>query len=251
LPQDTPPKILGVFRKVQTEEKALALQLREVERARLVAGLKLLGEVPAVWQGGKVLPFSFRLRDPTNAVESVRVPYRREGQPVFSTLALERTAEGDWKGRIPGEFTSDEKGFKLQYFVELADAQGLLLASGSAAAPRFVEVSAGTVSRARPPPLPRWAFFTGVGITAALGAAAGGLGAAFNVTQAGYAERTRSAPADGQPLDGALLASQAGTGRALALGTNVALISTGVAALATLLMIPFTNFRGDHADDAP
>jgi hypothetical protein len=90
-----------------------------------------------------------------------------------------------------------------------------------------------------------------VGVTAALGAAAGGLGAAYNVTQASYVARTRTAPADGQPLDGALLTAQANTGRALATGTNVALISVGVAAVATLLMIPFTNFRGERADDAP
>lgn len=152
LSAETPPKILAVFRKVQSEERALADQLREVERDRIISGLKLLGEPPNTARGGRPLPLSFRLRDPTSAVEVVRVPYRRQGTPAFSTLALERSAEGDWRGLIPAEFTSDEKGFQMEYYVETADTRGPLLRLGTEKAPLNLTVSAGTIAQARPPP---------------------------------------------------------------------------------------------------
>ena len=242
LSADTPPKILAVFRKVQTEEKALAGQLREVERARIVSGLRLLGEPPAEARGGRPLALSFRLRDPTSAVESVRVPYRRAGQPTFSSLALERSEEGDWRGQIPGEFTADEKGFRLEYYVETLDPQGPLLSLGNARQPRRIEISAGSLRRATPPPLPRWVFFTGVGLTAATGAAAGGLGLALSNTQADYKLKAAAAG----EINGAVLAERARTGGQLATATNAALITAGIALLATAVTIPFVNWSNER-----
>ncbi|MEW5738565.1 MAG: hypothetical protein AB1938_06540, partial [Myxococcota bacterium] len=103
LPANTPPKILAVFRKVQSEEKALAGKLREVERARIISGLKLLDELPEEAKGGKPLKFSLRLRDPQGSVEAVRIPYRRAGEKTYSSLARQRGGEGDGRGAHPRE----------------------------------------------------------------------------------------------------------------------------------------------------
>ena len=239
LPPDTPPKILNVFRRVQTEEKALASQLREVERARIVSQLKLIGDLPTQGRGGRALALSLRLRDPTGSVDAVLVPYRREGQASFSSLALQRDDAGDWRGAIPAEFTADEAGFTLEYFIQTLDAVGPLLEEGTAREPRRIAISAGAIDRARPP-VPRWAFFTGVGLTAVAGLGAGGSGYALSQTQANY--RLKAGAAD---RDGALLALRARQGDQLATATNAALISAGVALLATLAMAPFVNWSNE------
>jgi hypothetical protein len=243
MPKDTSPKILGVFRKVQAEERAFAAQLVELERERVVSGLKLVGDLPAQARGGKPLRFSFRLKDPTGAVDSMRLPYRRAGQPAFSALALTRGEQGDWNGAIPGEFTSDEKGFTLEYFVETLDAKGPLLRVGDEKQPRAVSVSAGVFSTARPPPLPKGAWFTGLAVSGALGAAAGGLGIAFNDTQSQY----KTMAAGTEDIDGARLAALRERGDSLGAATTGLLISAGVAVLATAVMTPFVNWAGAEA----
>lgn len=235
---ETPPKILAVFRKVQSEEKALADQLRGVQRDRIISGLKLIGEPPRTARGGRPLPLSFRLRDATGAVEQLRVPYRRQGTAVFSTLALERSAEGDWRGLVPAEFTSDAKGFRMEYFIETADSGGPLLRVGGEAKPLTLEVTPGTIAQARPPPLPRWLFFTSAALTVAAGGTAGGLAAAFHSTQDGY----KAQLASGQPLEGSTLTQQRQLGDQLAAGTNGALIAVGVTAIATAIIAALTDF---------
>lgn len=238
LPSDTPPKILAVFRKVQSEELALAAQLREVERERIVSGLKLMGELPGKARGGHALPLSFRLRDATGAVEQVRVPYRREGGAVFSTLALERSSEGDWRGQVPAEFTSDEKGFRMEYYVESADRGGPLLVLGTERAPLTLEITPGTIATSRPPPVPRWVFFTSAGLAVASGATAGGLGLALNGAQSALQKQLSS----GEVIDGASYARQRAQGEQLATATNGALIALGVTAAATAVLAALTNF---------
>lgn len=243
LPRDTSPKILGIFRKVQSEERALASQLEEVQRARVVDGLKLLGEPPHEAKGGKPLRFSFRLKDPTGAVDSMRLPYRKAGEPQYSSLALTRGEEGDWRGTIPGEFTSNEKGFKLEYFVETLDAKGPLLRVGDEKQPKEIVVAPGAFSTARPPPLPKGVWFAGLGLTAALGAAAGGVGIAYNDTQTQY----RTLVNGPDEVDGAQLQTLSARGKTLGEATTGLLISTGSAALITAVLTPFINWAGAEA----
>jgi hypothetical protein len=238
LPGDTPPKILGVFRKVQTEEKALAAQLREVERARIVGNLKLVGEPPSEVKGGRPLPFSFRLRDQTGAVETIRVPYRRSGSKAFSSVALSRAEDGTWAGLVPAEFTADERGFTLEYYVETSDAQGPLLSLGDAALPRSVHVLPGLVEVRSVKPIPRWAFWTGVTATGVVGAAALGLRLWLFSAQAQY-----TALASNSPVDGRKLVAMQRRGDAVATSLNVSLVALGVVAVATGVMAPLTQFQ--------
>ncbi len=234
LPSDTPPKILAVFRKVQTEERALANQLRDVQRAKIVANLKLLGDPPKEAKGGRALQFSFRLRDPTGSVETIRVPYRRSGQKTYSSLALERTEAGDWRGQIPGEVTADDNDYKMEYYVETADSAGPLLTMGNLTQPNLITVLAGQVPQERYKPIPRWAFFTALGATAALGAAAGATGVAYNNNQWLYSH--------GNISDGARLVKIANDGQTFATATNGLMIAAGTALIGTVVMATLTKF---------
>lgn len=236
LPASTTPKILSVFRKVQAEEQALARQLREVDRSRVISNLRLLGEVPKEAAGGRPLNFSYRLKDPTGAVEAIRLPYRRRGQKVFSSLALERSDAGDWRGAIPGEFTADPSGFTLEYYVETGDADGPLLTIGNALTPKTVAVTAGALFTQRPKPVPRGVFIASAAATGVLGAATGVLAIMFNVQQSEYRKM-----AQGQ-VDGAKLVAAAQRGDGLASATNALTIATGVALVTTIVLSTLTNF---------
>ncbi len=240
LPNDTTPKILSVFRKVQNEEQALAKQLREVDRSRIIANLRLIGDPPKEFKGGRPLHFSFRLKDPTGAVEAIRLPYRRQGQKVFSSLALERNEAGDWRGAIPGEFTADQTGFTLEYYVETADADGPLLSVGTLLVPKTLPVLPGELFTERPKPVSRNLFIVSAVSTGALGIAAGLLAVFFNVSQANY--RTM---AQGQ-VDGAKLVAAAKSGDNLALATNVVMITGGAALLTTIVLSTLTNFSPEQ-----
>lgn len=234
LPAGTPIKINQVFLQVKNEEAALSAQAESFQRDNLIRNLKLLGEPPDKAQGGRPLPFSFRLRDLSNAVESIQVGYRRQGEPAYSSLALLRDDEGAWRGQIPGEFTASESGFRLEYFVETKDSKGPLLTLGNPQSPVGISVSPGALAAA-PPPLPRWAFVSSATATAIAGASAGVFGVMFNVEQSRHRQLTGEVPGDE-------VVARINRGNTLATATNVALIVTGATAILTGVLIPFTDW---------
>lgn len=240
MPAETPPKILAVFRKVQSEEKALASQLRGVERSRLIAALRLSGEPAKEAQGGRPIRFNYRVRDTAGVVETVKVQFRRAGQKAFSSLALERSEDGEWRGVIPGEFTADDKGFTLEYLTETADREGVLLAAGSQAQPLTIEVAAGQVPVQAFKPVSKPVFFATVGLTAAVGAAAGVLGFLYNREQSAFDRAVATAGANGADL-----VSQIARGEGYAMATNVLMVSTAVLLAASLILLPLTRFFED------
>ncbi|HEY3450625.1 MAG TPA: hypothetical protein VGK67_29990 [Myxococcales bacterium] len=239
LPRSTPPKILGVFKKVKAEENAIADQVRSVARKRLVEGLKLVGEPPSKAVGGRPLPFSFRLRDPTSAVTIFDVPYRRHGDGGYSVLALQRDPEGAWKGTIPAEWTASESGFELEYYLSAHDEAGPLVGRGEAASPLRLAVSPGQVEHALPKPVPRWALYVLSAGAVASAAAAGGLGVATLQAQTNYdryAAQSVNKAADGRPL-----VAMGANGRALSDAALGMAVATGVLLTAALACWPFTE----------
>lgn len=241
LPDSTPPKILAVFRKVQSEERALASTLKEVERRRLVGTLKLIGEGPAQGTGGQPLMFSWRVRDPLSVVETVEVPWRKSGQRSFSTLSLERTQDGSWRGVIAPELTADERGFALEYFVRTADAEGPLLVQGAESTPFTVNILPGTLAPVRVKPVPASVFWTTVVVTAT----AALLGAAFSLALPFQQQAYRDGALAGRP--GLELVGLANEGGAFATTANIAWATAGATGLAALVMLPFTRFDGAAA----
>lgn len=173
MPAQTPPKILAVFRKVQVEERAIVLQMRELERARIVRELALEGETPTETPGGTPLTFRYRLRDPGRAVQSMNVHYRRTATEPFSSLALRIDDDGAWRAELPGEWTENEHGVTLEYYVTTADASGnALLNAGEHGAPLALQITPGTVSDSQRIYQSPW-FWVAVGAAAAASGAGG------------------------------------------------------------------------------
>jgi hypothetical protein len=109
---------------------------------------------------------------------------------------------------------------------------------GSAVQPKEAIISSGQVAKERFAPVHKAVFFTGVGLSAALGITAGLLGASFNMTQDNY---KRLGAINGQ--DGAVLAREGTAGKELAVGTNAALITTGAVVVLTGIAGLLTNFE--------
>jgi hypothetical protein len=242
MPDRTPPKIQGVFRKVQLEERALADDERRLRRSRLLETMTLTGELPKEVFGGYPLRLSFRLKDPTGVAENVEFVYRRQGGAAFSALALQRDETGAWRGTVPGGALTSAKGFTLEYYVQANDASGPLTTIGSQAKPQAVIITSGETVREHPPPVPRWAFYTGLGATGVLGVGAAVSGLELQHAQNQYAQLITMAQQ--QVVSGDAFASQQRTGQRYATLTNVALVGTAVAAVVTAILIPFVNWDG-------
>lgn len=242
LPQSTPPKILGTFRKVQAEERAIVEQVRTVARRRIIKDLQFLSSPPSQAHGGRPLAFSLRLRDPTSAVTAVEVPFRRQGETAYSTLALKRDQEGSWRGTIPSDWTASDTGFGLEYYLVTRDGSGPLLTSGGPADPLRLAVAAGTVERRFARPIPRPVFWTTAAATTLAGLAAGGLWLATARAQSDYDRYAQRGQLG--TIDGAELTAKASTGHALADATLWTAVGAAVLATATLVMLPFTK-RGN------
>ncbi len=151
MPAETPPKILAVFRKVQVEERAIVDQMRELERARVLRELKLDAEMETESTGGVPLAFEYKLRDPGRAVQAMSVHYRRSASEPFSALALQVDDTGLWRAELPGEYTENDDGLVLQYYVSTTDAAGApLLSVGDPTNPLGIQIAPGTVADARP-----------------------------------------------------------------------------------------------------
>lgn len=140
------PKILAVLRKVQHEERALAEQLQALERQRIIAQLAISGLPPNSAIGGQPIAFELDVTDPFGAVHAVSLRYRRIIENAYSSLALQRDDRGMWISKIPAEWTANDGGFQMEYFISTADLQGReLITSGTAQAPHRIEISSGTI----------------------------------------------------------------------------------------------------------
>ncbi|MEM6532476.1 MAG: hypothetical protein AAF654_07620 [Myxococcota bacterium] len=171
LPPTTPPKILAVFRKVQVEERTIREQLRELERERIIQSLELVAENNAEGKGGKPLTIAYTLRDPQRHVTSMRLNFRRRGEPTYSSLAMTRE-DGSWMVEVAGEWTESESDYVFEYYVTTLDADGELLRAGSAPAPLTLDVRAGRFQRPKPLYKQTWFWLASGAAAAAVGAAA-------------------------------------------------------------------------------
>ncbi len=146
LPQDTPHKILAVFRKVQVEEKAILAQTHALTRQRQIAELALSGTHPKRSPGGKPIFFSYRLRDPRGIVDALEVWYRRASDPAYSSLALQADATGVWRAQIPASWTANTQGIHVLFYLVTRDQAGApLITEGDPTSPMNIRVSAGQI----------------------------------------------------------------------------------------------------------
>lgn len=148
IPQDTPPKIAAVFRKVQVEERAIREETKRSERERIIARLNLTGgPTQARHVGGTAMELRFALKDPDGAVRHMRLSFRRDTASAFSSTPATRDAAGAWKAQIPASATESEVDYTMEYFLEAIGQDGApLVALGSADKPLALHVERGLVS---------------------------------------------------------------------------------------------------------
>lgn len=172
LPRWVEPKVALVFKKVQAEERELSRALAQRRREAKIAQITLLATTPPDAVGGRPLPFTVEVKDPQHDVRTVRVAWRRPGEPAYSSLALSLDGER-WKGELPAELTQSEHGLQLDFYVESADAEGPLALFGTPTSPSVVAIAPGKLATPWRAPLPRWAFFSSTALTVASGAVTG------------------------------------------------------------------------------
>ncbi len=244
LPADTPPKIMSVFRKVQAEERAIVDEMRKLTRARHIREMELVGAHPTKLPGGRPALFSYLVKDPNAVASAVRVQYRKQGEPAFSSLALLRDdATGRWSGVLPAEVTANDGGATLEFYVETADADGALLTAGSSAAPLTAALAPGQVDHSAPPPLRPWAVWTGAGTGVVLLATGAAFGAGMAFVQQDYHQQMTLSIEVPQP--GADAVAKQAFGTTLAWVANGFYVASGVAVVATGVMAAFfTDWEG-------
>ena len=157
MPPETSPKIVAVFSKVQVEEKAIRDQVRALRRANLIKELTLAGEPEPKVTGGTPIEFGYNLKDRRGVVSSFQVHYRRASEAGYSSLPLKVNDVGRWSGEIPGQWSDNETGFSLEYFLITTDEEeSPLLTIGAAATPLSLHVLPGTAAQAAPLYQQKW-----------------------------------------------------------------------------------------------
>jgi hypothetical protein len=245
--EDTPPKILAVFRKVQAEENETQRLLAEAQRKKVVASLELKGGIAAKVAGGFPLVFRYRIKDPLGAVDTLDVEYRRQGAASFSSLALSQRGDGQWVGLIPGEWTANETDFVVEYIVVTRDKEGPLLTLGTTKEPLRETVPRGDVQDAIPPPVPLWAFTAGALGTSALAVVAAGLAVGVQLTQSDFdrlVDQAQTSAIDGQQLNSVI-----NRGQQLMVLQWIGLGLTGLATIGLGASAPFVNWSGQQPID--
>ncbi|MEM6730761.1 MAG: hypothetical protein AAF658_04355 [Myxococcota bacterium] len=159
-PEGTSPKITWVFRKVQHEEREILKQTEEMRRARVASAMKLGLAAPERAKGGEPVRFELKIRDPFGAVQVASLHYRKSEEPLFSRLPLKLDDAGLWVASIPAEWTANERGETLEYFIGTEDAQQTILRSlGSEADPLRIALEAGQPP-SKEPIYSTWWFWT-------------------------------------------------------------------------------------------
>jgi hypothetical protein len=243
LPEDAPPKIVSVFAKVKGEFDALRAIQEAQQRKELSATITIDGAIPDTAVGGSALRFEFGVQDPRGVVKSVRVQYRRQGEPEFLGLPLRRAVSGQWVGVVPGEWTASDGGFVMETSVVVSDQKGPLKKLGDPFA--TIQVSAGELERQRPVPL--WAFGTSAGVTGVAALAATGVTVATALQNADFHGKLEAATPE-NPASGADIVAQQRLGESLNTAALVGWSAAGVAAIVTGVLGLFTNWSGEELD---
>ncbi len=243
LPDDTPPKIKSVFAKVKGEFDAVRDAQEAQQRKELAATIDIVGSLPVEANGGRPLRFEFNVGDPRGVVRSVRVQYRKKGEPDFLSLPLRRNVRGAWVGVVPGEWTASDVAFTVEASLIVADQKGPLKRLGEPFA--TVAVSAGELARQLPVPV--WGFGTAAGVTGAVTVAAAGVTILTRVQNADFRSKLDRATAD-NPADGRDIVAQQQLGESLNVAVVASWATAGVAAVVTGVLALFTNWSGEDLD---
>lgn len=129
--------------------RAEVLKQRDAEkdavRAALIERIRLDVTATDVKGGARAI-FFVSLKDPDGVVKSMRLDFRKEGDPEFYALPVTRKSDGSWRGEIPGTYTKTATGAQLDWYVTASDELGEKLKSfGERAQPKRLTISPGSV----------------------------------------------------------------------------------------------------------
>lgn len=115
-------------------------------RRKLVERITLHARPPDELKGGTRAFFHVTLDDPDGVVRSLRVDFRKQGEPEFYALPVKKQIDGVWRGEVPGSYTKSAQGTRLEWFITASDAQGERLTTfGSREAPKVLRILPGSV----------------------------------------------------------------------------------------------------------
>ena len=131
----------------------------------------------------------------------MKVGYRRLGEGEYSTLALKKQDNGEYKGFIPADWTESETDFKIEFYTETQDRDGPLRRMFTQEEPGTIEMVKGMIPYTVAPKVV-------YGVAAGAGAFA--LGAIISntimiSTQAAKDDLVEGAIAQGSTIDGKIL----------------------------------------------
>ena len=147
LPKNASPKIVQAFRKVHFEvvEKKKVAQNKALQN--IIRRLELRDSMPREHLGGLPLTFAFKLKDPGAWVHKVELNYRKKGDDEFSSLVLKEGQQAVWQATLPGQWTENDEGGHIQYFISTYnDTEQNLVQLGAAKTPRAIKLLPGTLS---------------------------------------------------------------------------------------------------------
>jgi hypothetical protein len=149
---DTPPKILVVFRNVQTDEKRLRQAMLDAAKKRLREGIEVEVSAPGNATGGRPLDITANVKSAQGGVSAVALKFRKEAAEDFATQPMTRVADQTYAVKFPPDQTATDAPRKWEYYVVVEGEGGEPLhTKGSAQQPYEVAVAAGSV-----PGVPLW-----------------------------------------------------------------------------------------------
>jgi hypothetical protein len=152
LGEETPPKILVVFKNVQTEERRLQEAMRDAEKKRLREGITVDVQAPPQAPGGRPLSITAKVQSRHGSIKGVSLKFRRDAGQDFATQPMPAVTDSVYQATFPAEQTATEVDRTWEYFVIVEGEQNEVLRSqGSAEAPMAMVVQKGSI-----PGTPLW-----------------------------------------------------------------------------------------------
>ncbi|MEW5847647.1 MAG: hypothetical protein AB2A00_02495 [Myxococcota bacterium] len=145
LPADTPPKILGVFRRVRAEEDQIRNAVKDARRKSLVQSIRMQVDAPQKHQGGQPLTITARVQDPQRGVASLVLEHRVDPNAPFATAPFQGSGETRTVAFTAAQTATDHP-LALQYRVVARDEEGNTLTTHEGTqGPLVVDIAPGQV----------------------------------------------------------------------------------------------------------
>ncbi|MDP7037736.1 MAG: hypothetical protein QGI45_01150 [Myxococcota bacterium] len=152
LPKDSSLKLLQVFSKVSLEFAEAQKKLFEKHLEKMRAQIRVTDETTTEIVGGESLTFRFTLEDPKKYIDKIMLAYRKNVEEKYATLPVGLNLEtGQWEVTLSREWTENEKGLEVEYFVSSRDKRGYAMRDlYSMEEPNFLYVRPGLLSANQP-----------------------------------------------------------------------------------------------------